>query len=142
MTLFSTQVSIAAAPERVWLVLCEFERWPEWTSSMRRLERLSSGRIGVGSRVRIEQPKLKPAEWTITAWNPEHDFTWVTRSPGVRTCAEHVVEPVAGGSNVTLTIRFEGFLGGLLALLAGSLTKRYLTLEAGGLKQQCENAAS
>jgi len=142
MTRFSTQVTIGADSRRVWRVLADFERWPEWTPTMRRLEKVRPGPISVGSHVHIEQPKLRPAVWTITAWNPEHDFTWVSRNPAVRVAAEHIIETVAGGSRVTLTIAFDGFLGGLIGSLSSSLINRYLALEAEGLKQCCESAIS
>jgi hypothetical protein len=52
--------------------------------------------------------------------------------------ATHAVEPCARGSRVTLTVRFEGWLAPLIALLAGGLTKTYLSMEAAGLKARCE----
>jgi carbon monoxide dehydrogenase subunit G len=141
MTRFSAQIAIAADSQRVWQVLADFERWSEWTPTIHRLERASPGPICVGSSVHIEQPKLKPAVWTITVWNPTHDFTWVSRTPGVRAAAEHIIETIAEGSKVTLTIAFGGLLGGLIGLLSRSLINRYLVLEAAGLKQRCESAA-
>ena len=142
MIRFSTRVTIAADPQRVWHVLADFERWPEWTPTMRRVERVGPGAVCVGSRVNIEQPNLRPAVWTITAWNPGHDFTWVSRNPGVNTTAEHIVELVAGGSSVTLSVIFAGFFGALIGLLSRSLINRYLMIEAETLKQQCERPPS
>jgi len=95
--------------------------------------------LGIGSRVRIEQPKLAPAVWTITDWQPESAFIWVSRRPGVVVTALHAIEGNSeGASRVTLTVRFEGLLAPLIALLSGKLTQHYMGLEAAGLKQRCE----
>ena len=139
MSELTTSVSIHASRSRVWQVLIDVEHWPEWTPSVRRIEAVDAGALGVGSRVRIEQPKLAPAVWTITDWQPEAAFTWVSRRPGVVVTALHVIEGNSeGATRVTLTVRFEGLLAPLIALLSGKLTQRYMGLEAAGLKQRCE----
>ena len=53
--------------------------------------------------------------------------------------ASHSVEPTAAGSHVTLTLAYSGLLGPLLARLFGDITERYMTMEAKGLKQRCED---
>jgi hypothetical protein len=54
--------------------------------------------------------------------------------PGIRVIARHGVEPVAGGTRVTLSIEYTGLLGPLIAWL----NRRYLALEAAGLKRRSE----
>lgn len=80
----SIVVDVEAPPERVWAVLLDIERWPEWDPPITSIQRLDTGRFGVGSRTRIRQPKLRSAEWRITELDETmRSFTWVTRNPGV-----------------------------------------------------------
>lgn len=138
MTNFSTSISIAAPPARVWQVLTEVEQWPEWTPSMQKLERLDPQPFGEGSRVRIQQPKLQPAIWTVTKCEPGKAFVWVSQNPGIVVAGLHSIEPIPEGSKVTLSVRFNGFLAPLVCLLTANLTRKYLGLEAAGLKARCE----
>jgi uncharacterized protein YndB with AHSA1/START domain len=133
---FSIAVDIPAAPERVWEVLADVERWPEWTGTVTRICRLDPGPLAVGSRARIHQPRLLPATWRIVELAEGRRFTWVTGSPGVRVVAEHAVEPTAAGSRATLSVRFEGLLASLVARLTRDLNQRYLALEAAGLRER------
>jgi hypothetical protein len=80
---------------------------------------------------------LPPAFWRVTELNPGAGFTWVSVAPGVRVVARHWVEPAVDGCRVTLSIRYEGLLGALLARWVGDLNDRYLALEADGLKARC-----
>ena len=137
---FTTSITIAATPASVWEILTDVERWAEWTPSVRRIERLDAAPLGVGSRVRIQQPKLRPATWTVTEWQPAIGFTWASRSPGVVAIAQHAIERAADGSSVTLKVHFSGFLASVVGVLVGSLTRKYLGLEAAGLKARCEGA--
>ena len=137
---FSTSVNVIATPAHVWEILTNVERWAEWTPSVRRIERLDAAPLRVGSGVRIEQPKLRPATWTVTEWQPEVAFTWVSRSPGLVAVAKHTIEHAAEGSRVTLTVQFDGLIAPVVGLLTGSLTSKYLGLEAAGLKARCEGA--
>jgi carbon monoxide dehydrogenase subunit G len=138
VTDFATSSEIAATPERVWAVMSDIERWPEWTPSVTRIERLDAGPLAVGHRARIRQPRLLPAVWQVTALEPGRGFTWVTRNPGVRITGSHWVEPAGAASRAHITLRFEGILAGLVARLTGGLTARYLALEACGLKERSE----
>jgi uncharacterized membrane protein len=138
MTSFETSVEISAPPDRVWAVMSDIERWPEWTPTVTRLEPLDPGPLAVGHRARIRQPRLLPAVWQVTALEPGRGFTWVTRSPGVRATGRHWVEAAGPGSRAHLAVSFDGILAGLAARLTGGLTTRYLGLEARGLKERSE----
>jgi len=101
-------------------------------------DRAAAGR----QRARIHQPKLPPAWWRVTEWNPGKGFTWVSVAPGVRVVAGHWIEPTTTGCRVTLSIRYEGLFGLWLARWTRDLNERYLGLEANGLKARCVAVAA
>ena len=142
MTHFDTAVEIQATPDRVWSVMRDVERWPEWTRTIRSVTRLEGGPFDIGSRARIRQPKLLPAVWRVTELEEGRGFTWVARSPGVRVKARHRVEPTATGTRATLSLDFSGPLAPLVARLTRGLNERYLAIEAKGLKERSEGAAT
>ena len=131
--------TIDAPAERVWAVLADVERWPEWTASVSSVEILTGAPLGMGGRVRIDQPKLRPAVWTVTLWQPGQRFVWESTNPGVRVVAEHAIAPSAGGCTVTLTVQFNGLLGSAAGAMNRKLTNHYLELEANGLKARSES---
>ena len=51
MTHFSIAVEIQAPPDRVWAVLRDIERWPEWTPAVTSNQRVDRGPLALGSRV-------------------------------------------------------------------------------------------
>jgi len=136
--IFDIAVDIAAPPERVWQVMTDVERWPEWTESVQSVKRLDNGPFRVGSRARVKQPKFLPAVWEVTQLDAPRSFTWVMRSPGVAASGKHRVESTARGSRATLSVAYGGLLGGLVAKLLSGLTDRYLMYEAAGLKERSE----
>jgi hypothetical protein len=138
VTDFAIAVEISASPDRVWAVMSDIERWPEWTPTVTRVERLDPGPLAVGQRARVLQPRLPAAVWRITALEAGRSFTWVTRSPGVVVTARHSVEAAGGGSRAHLVLHFGGVLGRLIARITRGLNTRYLGLEAAGLRQRSE----
>jgi len=142
MRTFSTQIDIAASPERVWAIMSDVERWREWTASISSIRRLDGRPFGQGSRVLIRQPRLPPNYSTVTEFEPPRSFTWVSRSPGVVAAARHVIEPAGDGSRVTLSVHFGGMLGWFVARLVKGLTERYIRMEAEGLKRSSETQNS
>lgn len=141
MRSFSNTVDIAAPSDRVWRIMVDVERWPEWTRSMTTVRRLEGGPFAVGSSAWISQPKLRPAVWTVTELKAGRSFTWSARGPGFRVSGTHSVEPIEGGSRVTLSLQFDGLLGGLMGSLFKKLNVEYMDLEAGGLKRRSEERA-
>lgn len=135
---YSVSVDIEAAPERVWEVMRDVERWHEWTPSIRRIDLLDRTPFGVGSRVRVLQPKLPPARWTVTQADAGQGFTWISRAPGLLVTGHHRIAPLGRGSRATLCIEYEGLFGPLLARLTHRLNEEYVAAEAAGLKRRCE----
>jgi hypothetical protein len=136
---FEIVVDIEAPPERVRAVLCDVERWHEWTASVTSIRRLDNGPFAVGSKARVIQPKLRPAVWEVTTLD-SRGFVWSMRAPGVQVAGEHWIEAKGAGSRVRLALHFSGLLGGFLGYLYRDLNQRYLGMEAEGLRRRCESA--
>jgi len=135
---YEHSVEIEATADTVLAVWTDVERWPEWTASMTSIHRLDSGPLGVGSRARVKQPKLPATVWTVTELEPGRAFVWVASSPGVRTEAAHRVAPSGTGVTATVVLDQRGPLATVVAWFAGRLTRRYLEMEAAGLKRRAE----
>ena len=132
-------IDIDAPREKVWTVMTDVERWPEWTASVTSVALLAKVPFDVGSQARLRQPRLPVVVWTVTAFEPEHYFTWQTDVPGVRTVAGHHVEATGSNSTrVTLSLSWRGPLAPLIGLLCRKRSRRYVGMEAQGLKQRCE----
>jgi len=138
MKTFRVTLDIHAPADRVMAILCDIERWPEWTSTVRSVRRIDSGPFAVGSKARVRQPKLPPAVWQVTELDERRSFTWISRSPGVQVAAVHRVEKNGTGCTVTLSLQYSGLFGPLLARVLRGLNERYLATEAKGLKERAE----
>ncbi|MFI0354683.1 SRPBCC family protein [Actinomadura sp. 9N407] len=132
---FEITVGIDAAPETIWDLLIDIEHWPRMTASVTQAQRLDDGAFGKGSRVRVDQPKLQPAVWTVTEFEPGRSFVWESRTPGIVTTGAHIVTD----DGVTLSLTQKGAAAPLLGLLYGRLIRRYVTMEAEGLKRLAES---
>lgn len=139
---FSINVQIAAPADEVWAVMSDIERWPEWTPSITSIERTNAGPFRIGARARIHQPRLPAADWVVTNLQEGRAFEWESRAPGVHVVASHVVEPSGGGARATLSIQYRGIIGDLIGRLAGGINRRYLAMEADGLKRRAEARAA
>ncbi len=139
MSNFRHVVEIRVAPAHVWNVLLDVERWPEWTTSVSKVQRMEIGPLTLGSRTRIWQPKLMPAVWQVTSLD-EHRriFAWTTHTFGIKIVARHQVDAVGARSRVTLSLTYTGVVGAVLARAYRDLNWEYLTREANGLRGFCE----
>ena len=139
MSDFRHIIEIQVSPARVWTVLLDVEHWPEWTTSVARVQRMDLGRLTLGSRTRIWQPKLMPAVWQVTSLDERrHIFAWTTHTFGMKIVARHQVEAVGAHSRVTLSLSYSGALGAIMARIYRDLNWDYISREANGLRARCE----
>ena len=133
-------IEIAAPPQLVWDVFSDVERWPEWTDSVTSLVGLDGSALAVGKRFAIKQPGMQKLVWKVTEIDPGSSWTWVQRSPGVLVTARHWVIAQPGGRTlVRQHLEQRGALGALVGRLMAKKTKRFLELEARGLKARSEH---
>jgi uncharacterized protein YndB with AHSA1/START domain len=134
-----SSIEIAAPAPTVWDVFVDVEGWPAWTGSVTRIVPLDGAGIEVGNRFRIKQPRMPDLVWEVTDVDPGRGWTWQQRSPGGTTLAVHEVEP--SGPDRTLVrqrIDQRGPVGVAVGVAMRRLTRRYLHLEAQGLKDRSE----
>ena len=140
--LFETSRHIDAPPDKVWEVMVDVARWPEWTPTIDSVK-LGRGRpLEVGDWAEVRQPKLPRARWTVTEMVSGRRFTWEAKGPGMTTVARHEVVPEGTGSEVTLSIEQRGPVGAVAALVWRRLTQRYIDLEAESLDRRVTGTAT
>ena len=138
---FEQSIDIDAGQQRVWDVLSDLEAWPQRIETVDLVELLTPTPVGEGSRVRLKQPKLPEGTWDVTVWDAPSYFEWRQESGGVTNVAGHRVEALeTGRSRLTLTLDMRGLLVPVIVLFYKSLTNRYMTIEAQGMKRAAESA--
>ena len=134
-------ITIDAPIDIVWSVFTDVERWPTWASSFTSVE-LIDGPMRLGAKARIRQPQLPTVVWEVTKWEPGRSWTWTATGPGARTDASHVLTVSGRGTVAEQSIVSSGPIGRLFAFMWRSLTRRYLAIEAEGLRQRSEQMAA
>ena len=138
---YEETIETRADARQAWAALAAVTTLPQWTTSMTAVEPLDGPQLWVGHRFRIRQPGLPVVVWQVSEVDEGVSFSWQMRSPGVHTVAYHRVSALAtGGSRITIGIRQRGIFAGLIAALTAAKTRRYLALEAAGLKAAAEAA--
>jgi uncharacterized membrane protein len=132
-------VEIDAPAQLVWEVFSDVQRWPEWTASVTSLVGKDGANLAVGKRFSIKQPGMSKFVWRVTEIDHGSSWTWVQRSPGVLVTARHWVTTRPGGRTlVRQQLEQRGVLGALVGRMMIKKTKRFLELEAQGLKARSE----
>jgi hypothetical protein len=137
---YTETIGTTADPSRTWQALAAVTSYPQWTPSMSSVSGLDGRELAVGRRFRIRQPGLAPIVWRVTQVRDGEEFTWEYRTTGLHMEANHRVSANADGTTqITLTLRQSGPLTGLIRLLTGSRTVRYMALEAAGVRAAAES---
>ena len=138
MARWENRIEIESPPARVWAVLADVAKWPEWTASMLSVEDVSPG-FGLGGTAVVQARGQPKSKFTVTRWEPGVGFEWETRARGARAIAGHWIEGAGEGrSAVTLSVEVPGIVAALFKpLLSRGVTENIRT-EAEGLKRQSE----
>ena len=132
----------SARPETIWQVLTDVEHWPNWTPTVTQVEPLDNDGLRIGAQYRVTQPQLRPAVYEVTDCTPEKVFTWVQRFPGGVMVADHRIGAWTGSTEVELSFRSEGLVGGLMGMIFSRKIREYVATEARSLKQRSESLMS
>lgn len=137
---FEETTEIHAPTNKVWSLLVDVADWPAVTKSVSTVERLDDGPLAVGARTKVKQPRLPTTVWEVVELDEERTFTWRARSFGLTTTGEHRISPTSEGStSLALAIEQRGPLAGILGRMYGNLTRRYMAMEAAGMKSAAEH---
>ena len=113
-----TEITINSTPSRVWQVLTDFEKYPDWNPFIPSI----SGQLKEGSRlkVQIQPPDSNPMTFKplVKKVKPEEEFRWLGNLliPGLFD-GEHIFELKEHGNGQTLFIQRENFKGFLVSFL-------------------------
>ena len=127
--------TVGAPPEEVWRLFADVERWPAMIKSIRKVRRLDSGPLQVGSEAIVWQPGLPRARWRVTELEPGRSFIWETAVRGVvTTSGGHFVDAHEQGAVITLSLRIRGPLAWLVTMVQGRRARRNLSMELEGFR--------
>jgi Polyketide cyclase / dehydrase and lipid transport len=131
---YETSRTTAADPSRLWAVVSDVERWPDWIEVYQEVRRTAVGKLKEGEEVHVKQKGLAAGDWTVTELEEGAVFAWESRQPGVRIVGHHVVSPEPdGGSRLTLRLEMTGWLSCPMSAVLGRKSRSYVDLECAGL---------
>lgn len=117
-----TEITINAAPEKVWSVLTDFENFPNWNPFIKSL----TGDVAVGNQIKVllEPPGGKAMTFNpiVLAYTPNKEFRWIGKLflKGIFD-GEHKFELIANNDGTTRFIHSEKFSGLLIPLFGKML---------------------
>lgn len=149
MPQFVVSTHFNCSRERAFAVCSDLDRIPERIPEIIRIEKLTDGPFGIGTKFR-ETRKMFGRESTeqfdVTEFAPPERFTMTAISCGVEFHAEYRFTPEGTGTRVDLTITSKAvsFFAKLMSPLAGLMTgtmKKAILKDLESLSKAAENEA-
>ncbi len=114
---FESSIDINAPVEKVWALIDRLEEWPQWMPSIKKIERISTGPLTVGSQLSVTAKVSRLTVkllMTIIEFVPERIVVMRGRALGTDLTRFYTLEPVDDRTKVTIG----GDVSGALAWLA------------------------
>lgn len=138
---YVTNVVVNCSHEKVWEVLSQLEKWPQWTSTVTSVERVSGA--GLGACYKVKQPGLPASKLTVMKWRDGESFTWESNEAAAKMVALHNVVAInESTSRVELSVVMSGPLVRIVWMLWGQKIRSYTDREAASLKVAVESLPS
>lgn len=113
---FESSVDINEPVGKVWKLIYNLEEWPQWMPSIKKIERISTGPLGVGSQlsvtVKVSRLPVKLL-MTIIEFVPERTVILEGEALGTRLSRFYMLEPVNGKTRITIGGNVSGALSWL-----------------------------
>jgi len=114
---FESSTQINAPVSKVWTLIDRLEEWPQWMPSIKKIEPVSKGPLGVGSQLSVTA-KVSGLTvtllMTITEFVPERSVVMKGKALGTNLTRFYNFEPINGKTRVSIG----GEVSGALAWLA------------------------
>ena len=130
--------------DAAWRALSDVEEWPRLLPTVTSVERIDD-RAGLepGARFEVVQPRLRTAEYVVTAVEPGRSFVWRARVSGVTTTASHRVDEEPNGQcRITLAIDWRGPLALVARVGYTRLATSYMEQEAAAVLAVARTASA
>jgi carbon monoxide dehydrogenase subunit G len=114
---FESSIEINAPTGKLWTLIDRLEEWPQWMPSIKSIERISRGPLGIGSQLAVTANVSRLTVkllMTIVEFVPERSVVMKGRALGTNLTRFYTLEPVNDRTRVTVG----GEVSGVLALLA------------------------
>lgn len=133
------RVVVATPPGVIFRIYQDVEHWPAWDPDTKRAS--LDGPFQVGSRGSLTPTKGRTVPMVLTQVAPDRCFTVASKIPLFRMVFEHVLTPVAGGTEVLHRATFTGALSWLLGPMLVRQLRAGLPVTLGRLKALAEARA-
>ena len=114
---FESRIDINAPTKKVWTLIDKLEDWPQWMTSIKKIERVSQGPLAEGSQLsvtaKVSGLTIKLL-MTIIKFVPERTVVMQGKALGTGLIRFYTLEPLDGKTRVTIG----GDVSGALAWLA------------------------
>ena len=114
---FESNIDINAPVGKVWTLIDNLEEWPQWMPSIKKIEMISSGPLGIGSQLSVTaKVSGLPVKllMTIIEFVPERMVILEGEALGTRITRFYTLEPVNGKTKVTIGGDVSGALSWLV----------------------------
>ena len=122
MKTIEMSIDIEAPPEKVFTLATDIERLPERIPSITKIEMLTEGPVGVGTKFRETRVMFKKEateEMEFTSFDPDHSYVLEAESMGSHYTSTITFTP--NGSGTTMTWAFHAEPLSAFSKIAGSL---------------------
>ena len=113
----STEITIAASPEKIWAILSDFNKYPNWNPFIKSIH--GEAKVGQKITARIEPPDASGMTFkpTVLCFDKAKEFRWLGHLlfPGLFD-GEHKFELIDNNNGTTTFIQSEKFKGILVPL--------------------------
>jgi carbon monoxide dehydrogenase subunit G len=133
----SVSRQVDAPPAQVWAIVTDFAGAPQRISAIKRLEVITDGPVGKGTRfreTRIMFKKEATEEMTITAWNPPYNYAIECESCGAHFRSVISCTPASDGAGTIIEMSMATKPISFMAKLMSPLGKLF----AGACMKACE----
>jgi len=113
---FESGVEVDASPETIWMAVNNPEEWPLWVPSVKKVDKLSQGPLGVGTQlcVMVRAGISVKLHMTITEFVPQERVVMEGRVLGTRLTRYYALEPKGQKTRLAAGGEASGFLAWLV----------------------------